>query len=60
MMLRLGWWTLAVLSVATIVRSASDGDQWRTAGAVILLVLVVALRRELTEPDIYDVKEEEE
>ena len=44
-----GWLVGVGLAAAGLARFASTGDGWRTAGLALVLVLLFALRRDLTE-----------
>jgi hypothetical protein len=45
----LGWFVSVGFAAAGLVRFASAGDGWRTAGFALVLALLFALRRDLTE-----------
>ena len=43
------YWTAAATLMALVGVEAHRADQWRTAGAVLVLFMFLAVRRELTE-----------
>lgn len=50
--LRVGWLMLAAGSFAGMLAYANDGDGWRCAALGVVFLLVLALRRDLTEEEV--------